>query len=157
MLAGCISHGLMQMSSKKSGTFSRPPAPCFSAACVCSFYRQGGDLTSMQGLVDLLQNDISHKRGLWSLDHGLPMTRLMLTARPSREDPAEAVLACSRPSLTVTASNLRRAGSVRQVVRFVDRQPLVGWSSVKPTDMPAIRMAMRYSCEIVAPICSPAC
>ena len=49
VLAGCISHGLD------------------ADACVCLLYRQGGDSMSMQGLVDLLQNDISHNE-----DQGMP-------------------------------------------------------------------------------------
>ena len=40
VLAGCISHGLDADVIKKSGTFSRPPAPCFSMrVSACSIAR----------------------------------------------------------------------------------------------------------------------
>lgn len=60
VLAGCISHGLDADVIKKSGDLSATARAMLLDACVCLLYRQGGDSMSMQGLVDLLQNDISH-------------------------------------------------------------------------------------------------
>lgn len=45
---------------KKSGDLFATARAMLLDACVCLLYRQGGDSMSMQGLVDLLQNDISH-------------------------------------------------------------------------------------------------
>ena len=60
VLAGCISHGLDADVIKKSGDLFATARAMLLDACVCLLYRQGGDSMSMQGLVDLLQNDISH-------------------------------------------------------------------------------------------------
>ena len=60
VLAGCISHGLDADAIKKSGDLFATARAMLLDACVCLLYRQGGDSMSMQGLVDLLQNDISH-------------------------------------------------------------------------------------------------
>ena len=60
VLAGCISHGLDADVIKKSGDLFAPARAMLLDACVCLLYRHGGDSMSMQGLVDLLQNDISH-------------------------------------------------------------------------------------------------
>lgn len=84
VLAGCISHGLDADVIKKSGDLFATARAMLLDACVCLLYRQGGDSISMQDLVDLLQNDISHNE-----DHGmpsikLPMTRSRPTARLSR-------------------------------------------------------------------------
>ena len=53
VLAGCISHGLDADVIKKSGDLFATARAMLLDACVCLLYR-------MQGLVDLLQNDISH-------------------------------------------------------------------------------------------------
>lgn len=58
VLAGCISHGLDADVIKKSGDLFATARAMLLDACVCLLYRQGGDSMSMQGLVDLLQNDI---------------------------------------------------------------------------------------------------
>lgn len=55
-----ISHGLDADVIKKSGDLFATARAMLLDACVCLLYRQGGDSMSMQGLVDLLQNDISH-------------------------------------------------------------------------------------------------
>lgn len=60
VLAGCISHGLDADDIKKSGDLFATARAMLLDACVCLLYRQGGDSMSMQGLVELLQNDISH-------------------------------------------------------------------------------------------------
>lgn len=60
VLAGCISHGLDADIIKKSGDLFATARAMLLDACVCLLYRQGGDSMSMQGLVALLQNDISH-------------------------------------------------------------------------------------------------
>lgn len=60
VLAGCISHGLDADVTKKSEDLFATARAMLLDACVCLLYRQGGDSMSMQGLVDLLQNDISH-------------------------------------------------------------------------------------------------
>lgn len=67
VLAGCISHGLDADIIKKSGDLFATARAMLLDACVCLLYRQGGDSMSMQGLVELLQNDISHNE-----DHGMP-------------------------------------------------------------------------------------
>lgn len=67
VLAGCISHGLDADVIKKSGDLFATARAMLLDACVCLLYRQGGDSMSMQGLVDLLQNDISHNE-----DQGMP-------------------------------------------------------------------------------------
>jgi len=82
VLAGCISHGLDADVIKKSGDLFATARAMLLDACVCLLYRQGGDSMNMQGLVDLLQNDISHNE-----DQGprsrLPMTRSRPTVRLS--------------------------------------------------------------------------
>ena len=67
VLAGCISHGLDADVIKKSGDLFATARAMLLDACVCLLYRQGGDSMNMQGLVDLLQNDISHNE-----DQGMP-------------------------------------------------------------------------------------
>ena len=70
VLAGCISHGLDADVIKKSGDLFATARAMLLDACVCLLYRQGGDSMSMQGLVDLLQNDISHNDDDYALDQG---------------------------------------------------------------------------------------
>lgn len=60
VLAGCISHGLDVHDNEKNEDLFAVGRAMLLDACVCLLYRQGGDSMSMQGLVDLLQNDISH-------------------------------------------------------------------------------------------------
>ena len=91
VLAGCISHGLDADVIKKSGDLFATARAMLLDACVCLLYRQGGDSMSMQGLVDLLQNDISHNEDQDMPSIKAPMTRSRPTARLSRRTWAEAV------------------------------------------------------------------
>lgn len=145
VLAGCISHGLDADVIKKSGDLFATARAMLLDACVCLLYRQGGDSMSMQGLVDLLQNDISHNE-----DQDMPSIKaaydkIEADGATVEEDLGLSGIACSRPSPTV-----RRQSPSSWIC--TPSCPL--WSisrlSARPTsriDMPAIRMAMRYSCS----------
>lgn len=78
VLAGCISHGLDADVIKKSGDLFATARAMLLDACVCLLYRQGGDSMSMQGLVDLLQNDISHNE-----DQDMPSIKAPCSSRIS--------------------------------------------------------------------------
>lgn len=144
VLAGCISHGLDADVIKKSGDLFATARAMLLDACVCLLYRQGGDSMSMQGLVDLLQNDISHNE-----DQDMPSIKaaydkIEADGATVEEDLGLIGTACSRPSPTV-----RRQSPSSWT--YTPSCPLwsIGRLSARPAsriDMPAIRMAMRYSC-----------
>lgn len=115
VLAGCISHGLDADVIKKSGDLFATARAMLLDACVCLLYRQGGDSMSMQGLVDLLQNDISHNE-----DQDMPSINAVLSGRLD--------LACfcgdSSKYYSVLTRSTRQDGALQ--VTEIDRKGPIG-------------------------------
>ena len=114
-------------------------------ACVCLLYRQGGDSMSMQGLVDLLQNDISHNE-----DQDIPSIKAAYDKIEADGATVEEDLGLKRYRMFQAIAYGETAISV-ELDLYTPSCPLwpIGRLSARPAsriDMPAIRMAMRYSC-----------
>lgn len=143
-LAGCISHGLDADVIKKSGDLFATARAMLLDACVCLLYRQGGDSMSMQGLVDLLQNDISHNE-----DQDMPSIKAAYDKIEADGATVEEDLGLKRYRMFQAIAYGETAISVELDLYAKLSLWSIGRLSARPAsriDMPAIRMAMRYSC-----------
>ena len=127
VLAGCISHGLDADVIKKSGDLFATARAMLLDACVCLLYRQGGDSMSMQGLVDLLQNDISHNE-----DQDMPSIKAAYDKIEADGATVEEDLGLKRYRMFQAIAYGETAISVEldlyaKLSAMVDR-PLVGWT-----------------------------